>query len=96
MQETARLYGVLDRRLEDHDFLGGDDYSIADMASYPWVRSWQKQGQDIEAFPSVLRWMQDIEARPAVRRAYALGEEINPGNGVVMDEEARRHLFERR
>ncbi|APE30266.1 thiol:disulfide oxidoreductase [Halomonas aestuarii] len=93
VQETARLYGVLDRRLEEHDYLGGDDYSIADMASYPWVRSWQRQGQDIEAFPSVLRWMQQVEARPAVQRAYALGERINPGNGVAMDDEARRHLF---
>ena len=93
VRETARLYGVLDRRLQDHDYLGGDAYSIADMATYPWVRSWEKQGQDIEAFPEVVRWMRAIEARPAVQRAYALVERINPSNGVEMDEEARRHLF---
>ncbi|WFM72028.1 glutathione binding-like protein [Halomonas sp. CKK8] len=93
VRETARLYGVLDRRLQDHDFLGGDAYSIADMATYPWVRSWEKQGQDIEAFPEVSRWMRAIEARPAVQRAYALVERVNPSNGVEMDEEARRHLF---
>lgn len=93
VRETARLYGVLDRRLQDHDYLGGDAYSIADMATYPWVRSWERQGQDIEAFPEVLRWMQAIAARPAVQRAYALVERVNPSNGVEMDEEARRHLF---
>lgn len=93
VRETARLYGVLDRRLQDHDFLGGDAYSIADMATYPWVRSWEKQGQDIEAFPEVLRWMRAIEARPAVQRAYALVERVNPSSGAEMDEEARRHLF---
>lgn len=93
VRETARLYGVLDRRLQDHDFLGGDAYSIADMATYPWVRSWEKQGQDIEAFPEVSRWMRAIEARPAVQRAYALVERVNPSSGAEMDEEARRHLF---
>ncbi|TDR53403.1 GST-like protein [Halomonas ventosae] len=93
VRETARLYGVLDRRLQDHDYLGGDAYSIADMATYPWVRSWERQGQDIEAFPEVVRWMRAIEARPAVQRAYALVERVNPSSGVEMDEEARRHLF---
>ncbi|MDI5933243.1 glutathione S-transferase N-terminal domain-containing protein [Halomonas sp. M4R5S39] len=96
VRETSRLYGVLDRRLDDHEHVGGDDYSIADMAIYPWVRSWDKQGQDIEEYPNVLRWMRAIEARPAVRRAYALVEDINPGDGVEMDEEARQYLFGQR
>ncbi len=96
VRETSRLYGVLDRRLDDHEHVGGDDYSIADMAIYPWVRSWDKQGQDIEEYPNVLRWMRAIEARPAVRRAYALVEDINPSDGVEMDEEARQYLFGQR
>lgn len=96
VRETSRLYGVLDRRLDDHEHVGGDDYSIADMAIYPWVRSWDKQGQDIEEYPNVLRWMRTIEARPAVRRAYALVENINPSDGVEMDEEARKYLFGQR
>ncbi|PMR70354.1 glutathione S-transferase C-terminal domain-containing protein [Halomonas heilongjiangensis] len=96
VRETSRLYGVLDRRLDDHEHVGGDDYSIADMAIYPWVRAWDKQGQDIEEYPNVLRWMRAIEARPAVRRAYALVENINPSDGVEMDEEARQYLFGQR
>ncbi|PXY00109.1 glutathione S-transferase N-terminal domain-containing protein [Halomonas sp. LBP4] len=94
--ETSRLYSVLDRRLDDHEHVGGDDYSIADMAIYPWVRSWDKQGQDIEEYPNVLRWMRAIEERPAVRRAYSLVEEVNPNDGVEMDEEARKYLFGQR
>ena len=96
IKETARLYSVLDARLEDHDYVGGDAYSIADMAIYPWIVPYEKQGQDIEEYPNVLRWMREIEARPAVKRAYALVEDINPTNDVEMDEEARRHLFGQR
>jgi len=93
LKETARLYSVLDGRLEDHDYVAGDGYSIADMAIYPWIVPYAKQGQDIEEYPNVLRWMRDIGARPAVKRAYALVENVNPANNVEMDEEARQFLF---
>ncbi|MFD2189497.1 glutathione binding-like protein [Pistricoccus aurantiacus] len=96
VNETARLYGVLDQQLADNDFVAGHEYSIADMAIYPWVKSPQDQGQDIEDFPHVKRWMENIATRPAVQRAYALAEQINPDDGVEMDEEARRHLFGKR
>lgn len=96
IQETTRLYGVLDKRLDDNEFVAGDAYSIADMAIYPWIVPWQSQGQDIEEFPNLLRWFRAIEARPAVKKAYALVEEVNPDDGVPMDEEARRHLFGQR
>ncbi|PMR73312.1 glutathione binding-like protein [Billgrantia endophytica] len=96
LRETARLYGVLDQRLEDHEYVGGDKYSIADMAIWPWIKPYEKQGLDIEEFPNLLRWFRNVEARPAVARAYARAEEINPQNGVEMDEEARRHLFGQR
>jgi GST-like protein len=92
INETSRLYRVLDTRLDGREYIG-EDYSIADMAVYPWVKPYDKQGQDINAYPNVRRWMETIEARPAVTRAYALAEEINPDGGVKMDAEARRHLF---
>lgn len=96
MNETSRLYGVLDRRLDDHEFVGGDAYSIADMAIYPWIVPHERQGQDLEEFPSLERWFQQVARRPAVVRAYARAEEVNPQAGVAMDEEARRHLFGQR
>ncbi|MBS1188592.1 MAG: Glutathione S-transferase [Rhodocyclaceae bacterium] len=91
VRETARLYGVLDRRLADREFVAGA-YSIADMAIYPWVVPWGKQGQRIEDFPHVQRWLAAMAARPAVQRAYARAEEINP-RPQPFDEEARRILF---
>ncbi|MBZ9559826.1 MULTISPECIES: glutathione binding-like protein [unclassified Modicisalibacter] len=94
-KETARLYGVLDRRLEDHEFVGGDAYSIADMAIWPWIKPHARQGQDLEDFPHVQRWFTAIGERDGVRRAYARAETVNPRDGVEMDDEARRHLFGR-
>ncbi|WP_129140744.1 glutathione binding-like protein [Modicisalibacter coralii] len=94
-KETARLYGVLDRRLEDHEFVGGDAYSIADMAIWPWIKPHARQGQDLEDFPHVQRWFTAIGERNGVRRAYARAETVNPRDGVEMDDEARRHLFGR-
>lgn len=93
IKETARLYGVLDKRLDDHDYVAGNEYSIADMAIWPWIKPYADQGQDIDDFPSVKRWFDTIAERDAVKRAYALVEEVNPQNGVEMDEEARKHLF---
>lgn len=93
VRETNRLYSVLDQRLAHHAYVGGDDYSIADMAIYPWIVPWEKQRQTIEEFPDLERWFEIIKARPAVRRAYALVEDVNPQAGVDMDEQARKHLF---
>ncbi|MGP9573316.1 glutathione binding-like protein [Halomonas sp. AOP42-D2-25] len=93
VRETNRLYSVLDQRLAQHTYVGGDDYSIADMAIYPWIVPWEKQRQTLEEFPDLERWFEMVKARPAVRRAYALVEEVNPQAGVEMDEQARKHLF---
>ncbi|MEH6643823.1 glutathione binding-like protein [Vreelandella glaciei] len=93
VRETNRLYSVLDQRLSNHTYVGGDDYSIADMAIYPWIVPWEKQRQTIEEFPDLERWFEMVKARPAVRRAYALVEDVNPQAGVAMDEQARKHLF---
>ncbi|MDH3946617.1 MAG: glutathione S-transferase N-terminal domain-containing protein, partial [Chromatiales bacterium] len=69
VNETHRLYGVLDKRLGDREFVAGD-YSIADMAIYPWIRPYENQGQDIDEFASLKRWFIAISERPAVERAY--------------------------
>ncbi|MEO6269842.1 MAG: glutathione S-transferase N-terminal domain-containing protein [Lautropia sp.] len=67
-REAGRLYGVLDRQLAGHPFVAGADYSIADMAIFPWTRSWKNQGIEIADFPHVARWREVIDARPAVER----------------------------
>ena len=90
VKETARLYAVMNRRLADRDFLAGD-YSIADMAAYPWVQP-ERQGQDMGHFPHLARWKHAIAERPAVQRAYAIPARVNP-KPTAHDEEARRVLF---
>ena len=94
VNETNRLYGVLNKRLSDRAFIAGE-YSIADMACYPWVVPYKNQGQDIEQFPHVKRWLETIKARPATERAYAKAKEVNPnfGQPVNRTEEERRILF---
>ena len=71
----TRLYGVLNKRLADHEFLAGD-YSIADMASYPWIVPHKRQGQDLADFPHLERWFAAIKARPGTMRAYEAGRSI--------------------
>lgn len=78
IDETARLYGVLDRRLADRAFVAGEDYSIADMAIYPWIVSHKWQSQRLEDFPHVQRWFNSIKERPATVRAYELVQKVNP------------------
>jgi GST-like protein len=90
VKETGRLYAVLDKRLADREFIAGN-YSIADMASYPWVVPYQRQGQDLDNFPNLKRWFETIRLRPAVVRAYALAKEINVQPTV--SEESKRLLF---
>jgi GSH-dependent disulfide-bond oxidoreductase len=76
VRECGRLYAVLNKRLADREFVAGD-YSIADMACYPWVQP-QRQRQDMARFPHLQRWKEAIAARPAVKRAYDLVPKINP------------------
>jgi GST-like protein len=90
-RETGRLYRVLDNRLEGRDFIAGD-YSIADMACYPWVQP-ARQGQDIEEFPNVGRWRAAIAQRPAVQRAYAIVDKVNPKRASAADDEASRRIL---
>ena len=94
VNETNRLYGVLNKRLADREFIAGD-YSIADMASYPWVVPYKNQDQNIDDFPHLKRWLETIRARPATERAYAKAKEVNPnfGQPVNRTEEERRILF---
>jgi GST-like protein len=91
VKETARLYAVLDRQLAGHEFIAGD-YSIADMACYPWIVPHRRQGQDLADFPNIRRWFECIADRPATRRAYARAEEVNPNQGAMSDD-AKRILF---
>ena len=90
VKETNRLYGVLDRRLAEREFIAGD-YSIADMASYPWIVLWQRQQQNLDDFPNLKRWFELIQVRPAVARAYQLAKEINTVPTVT--EESKALLF---
>jgi len=90
--EVNRLYGVMNRRLADRPFLAVD-YSIADMASYPWVVLHERQGQAIADFPHLKRWLEEIAARPAVKKAYEWVPKINPGQGGIRTPEERAILF---
>ncbi|HWW48911.1 MAG TPA: glutathione binding-like protein [Xanthobacteraceae bacterium] len=94
VKETNRLYGVLNKRLADREFMAGE-YSIADMASYPWIVPHKNQGQDLNDFPHLKRWFETIRARPAVERAYAKAKEVNPnfGQPVNRTEDERKVLF---
>lgn len=78
VDEVHRLYGVMNKRLADRPFLAGK-YSIADMACVGWVNGWEKQGQQIEEFPHLKRWLAAVKARPAVQRGMALGLELRQG-----------------
>ena len=91
--EVNRLYGVMNKRLADRPFLAGADYSIADMASYPWVVPHERQGQKIGDFPHLKRWLDTIAARPATVRAYDLVKKVNPGHGGIRTAEERAILF---
>jgi GSH-dependent disulfide-bond oxidoreductase len=90
VRETNRLYGVLNKRLADRAFIAGD-YSIADIAAYPWIVPHQRQGQSLEDFPHLNRWFEAIRSRPATVRAYDKAREINMR--PVVTEESRRILF---
>jgi GSH-dependent disulfide-bond oxidoreductase len=91
--EVNRLYGVMNRRLADREFLAGE-YSIADMASVGWTRSYKNQGQDLEDFPHLKRWFDTILARPAVERALVVGQDRR--SNLADDKEAQKVLFGQR
>jgi GST-like protein len=88
--EAKRLYGVMDRQLKNQKFIAGNQYTIADMAIFPWLRNWQNQGIDWADFPHVKRWFDTLAARPAVQRGVAvLAAERKP----ITDDQSREVLF---
>lgn len=92
-KEAERLLGVLDHRLEGRDFIAGSEYSIADMAAYPWISPYDKAPLDLRPFANLRRWQEAISARPATRRAYALARQVNPDAGKPMSEAEKQVLF---
>jgi GST-like protein len=91
VKEPNRLYGVLDRSLAGRDFIAGDPYPIAGMASYPWVVPWRRQQQDLKGFPNLERWLLSVDARPATERACS--REGPDSNRPTVTEENRKVLF---
>ena len=91
VNETNRLYGVLNKRLADRAHVAGDAYTIADMACYPWIVPHQRQRQDLNNFPNLKRWFDSIVARPATERAYALGPKYR--QQTAMSEAEKKVLF---
>ncbi len=92
VKETARLYGVLDRQLEGREYVAGD-YSIADMAIYPWAKGWELQRQRLEDFPNMAAWLARMGNRPAVQRAYQVAEAIGQRPDEVLTSDVRKTLF---
>ena len=91
--EAKRLYGVLNTRLKDREFVAGE-YSIADMAIAPWAKLWERQGQVIEEMPNVARWLETVLARPAVARGLAVGaEKRDPTSATMKDPKVQEILF---
>lgn len=91
VRETGRLYGVLDKHLANRAFVAGDEYTIADMASYPWIVPHKRQSQNLDDFPHLKRWFETIKARPATVRAYERGAAMN--TAPTVSEESRALLF---
>jgi len=88
--EAKRLYGVMDKQLGKTQYLASDDYTIADIASFPWTRSWQNQGIELAEFPNVKRWHEAIAARPAVQRGVDV---LASARRALTDDKARDILF---
>lgn len=91
IKETNRLYGVLNRQLESHEFVASK-YSIANITIYPWIMPWEKQSQNINDFPHLKRWFEVMGKRPAIIKAYEVARNINPEQGPLTDE-AKKILF---
>ena len=90
--EAARIYGVVDKRLAENEYLAGDAYTIADMATFPWLALRERQGQSFDTFPNVGRWVQIMKARPAVQRGMVLLKEERAKHNLT-NEESREILF---
>ena len=88
--EAKRIYGVIDRRLATSKFLGGSQYSIADMATFPWLRNWQNQGVDMNDYPHLKKWFDALASRPAVQRGVQVLTELRK---PITDDKAREVLF---
>jgi GST-like protein len=93
--EVNRLYGVLNKQLAGRDYIAGG-YSIADMATYPWIRPHKNQGQDLAEFPHIERWYQRMRARPAVAKAVKIGEDLREKFTLATDKAAQAVLFGQR
>jgi len=93
--EVHRLYGVMNNRLYDRRYLAGDDYSIADMISYPWTASWKQQGIDLDEFRYFKRWFEELSERPAVQRGMAVtaGPVEDPASLSAEEQERRRKIL---
>ena len=88
--EAKRLYGVMDKQLSKHRYIAGDEYTIADIACFPWTRSWKNQGIDWEDFPHAKRWHDEIAARPAVQRGVQVLADLRK---PLLDEKSKEMLF---
>jgi len=89
-QEASRLYAVMDRRLAEHEWLAADTYTIADIATYPWIRPHANQGQSLDDYPNLKRWYEAIDARPAVQQGVAVLADARPAQ---LDDAAKEQLF---
>ena len=89
--EAGRIYNVIDKRLKESTWIASDDFTIADIAIFPWLRSYERQGQDLNEFPALKKWFETIEARPAVVRGVAVLAEARR-TGELSDEE-RENMF---
>jgi GST-like protein len=88
--EAKRLYGVMDKQLATHKFIAGDSYTIADIAIFPWLRSWQNQGIDWSDYPHLKKWFDGIAARAAVQRGVAILADLRKPD---VDDKARENMF---
>jgi len=93
MNETKRLYAVLDHQLEKSEYVAGKDYTIADMAVYPWIVSHPKQGQSLDDYPFVKAWFAKIKERPAVKAAYEEGSALRGKHGPTVNANSASILF---
>jgi GST-like protein len=90
--EANRLYGVMNNRLYDRPYLAGNEYTIADMISYPWCMGWENQGQNMDEFKYVKRWFDELGQRPAVQRGMAAGADLGEDYSKLSDEERKRRM----
>lgn len=88
--EVNRLYGVMNNRLYDRRYLAGDEYTIADMISYPWTVGWEAQGENLDDFPYFKRWFEELSARPALQRGMAVGSDLSVDYSKLDEQEIQR------